>query len=1265
MTTKIVSLNVNGLRTTSNAIPKRRKLFTWLKNMNVDVIFLQETHSDLQLENVIRNEWGGKCFFAHGDNRSRGVGIFFNHNSNIGVLDITCNTSGRYIVMQVEINNAVIVLANIYGPNHDKPEVFDEFFESIQGYECESMILGGDWNAVLNVKMDRLTRAQRVANNHRCKQTITKYMYHRDLTDIWRIKNPGTRKFTYHRSNPKSKSRIDFFLISESFLSQQTKPSADIKDGYLADHEMISLEVQIGQCIHGKSYWKLNSLLLIDDKYVDRIKQCIQETITANETDEVSKHSVFQTVLCVVRGESIKFSSQKKTEHAKKLAYLDAAINSFCDDQTDTEKDQLDKLKKERDELISNRTEINTFQCKANWRQFGEKGSKYFHKWIRDKKGPTSYKSLELEITAPGKCSDKIDEMLEESASHFEKLYAPLQVQTESSPEAFLTNISPLSQEQIHIGEQPITCVELGATLGAMEDGSSPGPDGFTAEFYKVFWDELKDLVYRVIEEIRRTEIIPSLLKCSTTTLIPKKDKSTKFVRNLRPISLLNVIYKLITKTLGVRLEKMAHAIINEDQTGFLKGRYIGENVRLLIDVMDEASEQNIPGLIMLCDIQQAYDSVSWDYLIRVISKFNFGPNFRKWISMLYTGTQENPITARINMNGCMSRPYIIKRGLRQGCPLSCLLFLLCIEPLGQTIRASKEIIGIHFNGTEIKMSAYADDTALILNGTEDCLRAALEVFDDFEGVSGLRLNKSKTNIMWIGADKNRQDTICKEFDLKWTNQVNYLGVVIGPLMTNMADYNYSIKIDKLKKLLNPWIKRGLTPFGRIHLIKSMALSQLVYLMSVMEKPNKRKLKEIESIMFNFIWNGKRDRIKRSTMLNVYNNGGLQVPDPSTQADSLKVTWIKKFTDESNRAKWKNVMENKLIVGGTLCIFECKLSKREIESKLPNKFWRETFLSWQKIVVNEQNIDESVLYEALWLNKDLILEKNVGIPKKQLIKRGVLRIRDIYDNRARRFMTTCELTQKYNFGNFLMWHAMLRAVPPDWKNALRRVNHRVKGTRPEIYDTLNDTTQIAKWAYPILMKTAVVSRPIKAQTKWEQELQISQVSWPLVFKSLFSSTRDVKLKWLQLRILHRILPTNRSLRLFGIKESSKCERCSDPEETIYHVFWDCMYSKRFWARLQERLCLTQPLTPEEIILGNVNKKGKWAAAPLRMCILLGKQFIWQCRWSKHIQDVERFSRYVSMYVSVERCVVERNGGRKRFDETYSDISAILCGALTS
>ena len=156
-------------------------------------------------------------------------------------------------------------------------------------------------------------------------------------------------------------------------------------------------------------------------------------------------------------------------------------------------------------------------------------------------------------------------------------------------------------------------------------------------------------------------------------------------------------------------------------------------------------------------------------------------------------------------------------------------MFLLCIEPLAQGIRNDTLIKGLRFSNIEVKISNYADDTTIMMDGSEVSLAACMKQFSSFGRISGLILNTSKTTAMWIGRYEDRRDKIGAEFDLRWAQgPVEYLGIQIGPANTSLADLNYPEKISRLKKALNPWLKRGLTPFGRIHLIKSVALSQLV-----------------------------------------------------------------------------------------------------------------------------------------------------------------------------------------------------------------------------------------------------------------------------------------------------------------------------------------------------------------------------------------------------------------------------------------------------
>lgn len=578
-------------------------------------MFLQETHSDPGLGQVIEAEWGGKCYFSHGDRNSRGVCILFHPSLKIKIVDERLCSEGRFIVLKVLLNGVAVTIGNVYGPNHDNIGSFERFFNCCEDLDSGIFVIGGDWNFVFDAKIDRASMARRIANNNRCRDFVNQFIEHKNLVDIWRLQNPGKRRFTYHRENPRSRSRIDFFLISERVAYQSPGPTAEISDGYLADHKRLSLKLKLGASKTGKTFWRFNDELLLDVEYVRQMRKIIAETIEENDTSDVSKHTLLQTVLCVVRGETIKYAAHKKKKGTETLRRIEERIKEIESENMPFETEELRRLKVDRDELIEKHTKNNMFYCKVRWREKAERGTKYFHTLIRRFHGPNVYESLELEHTAPGKQSSKTSDMLEECAVHFENRYRFVHSQTTNDDSNFFAGIKKLSLQESKSCDVVITEDELGNTLRAMKNGASPGPDGFTVGFYKIFWRELKALVTQVTTEMFNNGSVPALFKCSVTTLIPKKGKDRRLVKNLRPISLLNVVYKLLTKTLATRLGNVIQSIISDDQTGFLKGRFIGENVRLVIDAIRLSKEFSVPGLLLFCDFEKAYDCVSWEYL--------------------------------------------------------------------------------------------------------------------------------------------------------------------------------------------------------------------------------------------------------------------------------------------------------------------------------------------------------------------------------------------------------------------------------------------------------------------------------------------------------------------------------------------------------------------------------------------------------------------------------------------------------------------------
>lgn len=157
----------------------------------------------------------------------------------------------------------------------------------------------------------------------------------------------------------------------------------------------------------------------------------------------------------------------------------------------------------------------------------------------------------------------------------------------------------------------------------------------------------------------------------------------------------------------------------------------------------------DIPGLLMLIDFEKAFDTVSWDFIFQTLTFFNFGVSIKKWIKCFYQN-----ISSCVIQNGILSQYFNPQRGCRQGDPVSPYLFILCAEILGILIRNNRDIKGIEIDGEEYKISQYADDTSLISDGSASSLDGILQTLDYFAEISGLKINFSKTKLIWIGSKK-------------------------------------------------------------------------------------------------------------------------------------------------------------------------------------------------------------------------------------------------------------------------------------------------------------------------------------------------------------------------------------------------------------------------------------------------------------------------------------------------------------------------------
>ncbi len=362
-----------------------------------------------------------------------------------------------------------------------------------------------------------------------------------------------------------------------------------------------------------------------------------------------------------------------------------------------------------------------------------------------------------------------------------------------------------------------LKCEEVWKALQSMKKGKSPGIDGLSVEFYTHFWDTIKSPLVKMYKEciIRREMTVT--MKQGIIYLIPKANKDILSIDNWRLITLLTVDYKVLALVYANRLKTSLDFIISETQSGFLKGRHISNNIRLVLDLLDYADSVHSNSLILFLDFYKAFDTIEHQFLLKSLKLFGFGDASVDTIAKFY-----NEINSSVVIHFNTSNRFDILCGVRQGCPISPFLFLLVKELLSLSIVQNQELEGISVLGREMKISQLADDTTLFLKD-ESQVSKALDLIYNVSCASGLKLNVSKCEIMPVHDLNN--DSI-ENIPIKST--VKYLGIYITKNLLARQHLNFSSRIVKSKNIIDSRL-RDLTLYGRVILSKAEGLSHFVY----------------------------------------------------------------------------------------------------------------------------------------------------------------------------------------------------------------------------------------------------------------------------------------------------------------------------------------------------------------------------------------------------------------------------------------------------
>ena len=599
---------------------------------------------------------------------------------------------------------------------------------------------------------------------------------------------------------------------------------------------------------------------------------------------------------------------------------------------------------------------------------------------------------------------------------------------------------------------------------------------------------------------------------------------------------------------------------IDERQTAYLKCRLINDNIRAMLATVEIANvENNLKGLLVSLDAKKAFDSVEHSFIEECLSKFGCGrfiPIFR----ILY-----KELNSDILINGKIVKGFNILKGVKQGDSLSCILFIMCMESLLKNIENNPDIEqlqSVTVNGALPKAYAYADDVNCTIVDSDKSLQCLFKEYERLTSLSGLELNANKTEILCLGNPPGRiykMNYMGAAHEICAQEKVKINGILFQRDTEQLRRSNLEVVNEKINSQLLKWSRRSLSILGKILILKTFGISQIIYVMQSM-KLNESDFKILNSILYKFIWNRHfrafkaPERIKRAIVNTPIKLGGLGMLDIAELDKSLKLKAVgRMFASEHPYIK---ILRGKLDMTD---FFEPKIEVKidsvinkglEVLRDARGLVWEDQLMSSNREIIaaiREVNL------------KAIVTSVGIGsIPFFLLWRNGARKIKDLNVNTLgniaryipRKKLPKLELAVRVNLGP-LSPDTLVSIVIRD---RLKKID---QCSSKEIRDNLFLKTPITEFKIGISL------------SKVESE------TWCLRIAKL-TSTRH---KNVLLKIAHGDIYTKEKLNRFGLVDSSLCPRC-DQIETLQHKLFGCIYASKIWL---EFLKHSNSLTGENLI----------------------------------------------------------------------------------
>ncbi|GMI92896.1 hypothetical protein HRI_002958900 [Hibiscus trionum] len=781
-------------------------------------------------------------------------------------------------------------LINVYAPNEsgERRDFFEHISNVIEGLNCP-VLVGGDFNSVLKQEERSGMSYIQTATN-----SLADFVLANGLIDL--PLDGGS--FTWYKGGASMvASRLDRFLLSPELLQLFPQHIQSVLPRSLSDHCPVLLAVRLSEQKSRPFKWFAH--WADDEQYCSLVRNICGSV--GNQNISVTLRKVKEATKNWAR-EHRDSDSDSIASLEEKLARMEADVLSkqgSADLWKDIQALRIDLWKKyrtvEREWLQKSR---------LKYFQEGDRNTKFFHltATLRSK---TNFVS---DIRVGNSVLKGTTQIMEAFVNHYKGSYSDINTIPVSSMDINLKKLSSTAAAKL---EEPFSELEIWQAIKSVDGSRAPDPDGFNLDFFKKFWVDLKQGLMDCFLKFYNGEIFDESFNRSFITLIPKKS-GPKSLDDFRPISLVGSIYKIVAKVLARRLAGCIEEVVGERQFTFISGKQIADCSLIANEIVDDQKRLKKEAVVFKADFKKAYDSVDWKFLDMILMKMGFGQRWRSWMFMCIS-------TAKISIliNGLPSKPFRIRKGLRQGCPLSPYLFNIIGEALSSLL-VKAESVGL-IKGVQVGMKdsrfshiQFADDLIVFLEAKTEYIHNTKRILRIFELASGLKLNMKKSKLYGVNI---REETVsdwamaircgCDKFP------TTYLGLPLG-YPRNMAEIWKPIE-GKVQARLQTWKINSLSFAGRITLVKSVLINLPMYYLSIFEMPAGVAARINRSIS-GFIW-GQVDKcaihwIKWETLCQPKSKGGLGLIDIRLKNRAMLNKWLWRFGTDSY-GYWRKLLENK------------------------------------------------------------------------------------------------------------------------------------------------------------------------------------------------------------------------------------------------------------------------------------------------------------------------------------------------------------------